>query len=131
MEEIKEEKDALEQVCGEKAEELEATRKELVSVAEELKRVYGEKVGMREELADTRPLEGENRSANEETSSSHQQGSEPFLVRYLREPPPAPHPLRSASSPLLQTSEPAVSIPFGPVLSTPCPRVNFPPFTAS
>ena len=131
LEEIKEEKEALEQVYEEKTEELEATRKELVSVAEELKRVYGEKVGLREDYADTRPLEGENRPANEEASSSNQQGSEPFLVRYLREPPPAPHPLRSASSPLLQTSEPAVTIPFGPVLSTPCPRVNFPPFTAS
>lgn len=131
MEEIKEEKEALEQAYGEKTEELEATRKELVSVAEELKRVYGEKVGLREEYADMRPVEGGNRPGNEETSSSNQQGSEPFLVRYLREPPPAPHPLRSASSPLLQTSAPAVTIPFGPVLSTPRPRVNFHPFTAS
>jgi len=135
MEEIKEEKAKIEQICEEKGAELEETRKELLLLADELKKVYGdlEKSRLQREFhpnSDLHSLEGENRHANyqqspptDDLSSTPQTANEPFLVRYLRDPPPAPHPLRTASSPLLP-------IPFGPVLSSPCPRVNFPPFTA-
>lgn len=141
VEEMKAEKAKLEQNSEERAEELEATRQELLVLAEELKKVYGEvgKLRVQREIypnSDLHSVEGENRLASYQASPPiddlnpmPQTAAEPFLLRYLRDPPPAPRPLRTAFSPLLQVSEPSAPIPFGPVLSTSCPRVNFPPFT--